>query len=288
MENSDFYQEFLKDIDIKLEAPKFLSSGFYHSDLADTMVLSLANTLETTIVVFSSVECHPLLCVTPQKQVTSMPIMIAFTQFGSGHYDGVLPKKKPTEESIEAEQCNDCMCNCGKNDKTTASHCKEINYKYTTLIRCKCLKKNHACKESCKCKNCNNLLGKKPEVNKRKRKREKHDWQAYQYKSSTEFANEKNEILAFGSTTVEEYFVIENILLYLNDDQLHIEPTSQNILIAYNQILPYANHLHPMVPIRQQTVEQFEKFLVLHDKKLQIFASLCDNQLNWNALKEDM
>ena len=214
--------------------------------------------------------------------------MIAFTQFGSGHYDGVLPKKKPTEESIEAEQCNDCMCNCGKNDKTIASHCKEINYKYTTLIRCKCLKKTHACKESCKCKNCNNPLGKKPEVNKRKRKREKHDWQTYQYKSSTEFANEKNEILAFGSTTVEEYFVIENILLYLNDDQLHIEPTSQNILIAYNQILPYANHLHPMVPIRQQTVEQFEKFLVLRDKKLQIFASLCDNQLNWNALKEDM
>ena len=68
LENYDFYQEFLKDIDIKLEAPKFFSSGFYHSDLADTMVLSLANTLETTIVVFSSVECHPLLCVTPQNR----------------------------------------------------------------------------------------------------------------------------------------------------------------------------------------------------------------------------
>ena len=104
LENSASYQEFMMDNDIKLEAPKFLSSGFYHSDLADTMVLSLANALEATITVFSSVECHPLFCVTPRKQITSTPIMIAFTQFGSGHYDGVLPKQKPTEESIEKEQ----------------------------------------------------------------------------------------------------------------------------------------------------------------------------------------
>ena len=73
--------------------------------------------------------------------MTSVPIMIAFTQFGN-HYDGVLPKKKPTEESIEKkqsiekEQCDDHMCHCGKNDKITALHCKEINCKYTTLIRC--------------------------------------------------------------------------------------------------------------------------------------------------------
>ena len=238
LENSAFYQEFMMDIDIKLEAPKFLSSGFYHSDLADTMVLSLANALEATIIVFLSVECHPLFCVTPWKQITSTPIMIAFTQFGSGHYDGVLPKQKPTEESIEQEQsiekeqCDDHMCHCGKNDKTTALHCKEINYKYTTLIRCECLKKNRTCKESCKCKNCSNPLGKKPEVNKHKRKREKHDWQAYQHQSSIEFAKEKKEDLAFGSITIAEYFIMENTLLYLNDEQ--IEPTPRNILIAFD------------------------------------------------------
>ena len=43
-----------------------------------------------------------------------------------------------------------------------------------------------------------------------------------------------------------------------------------------------------MVSIRQQTVEQIKKFLVLHHKRLLTFTSLCDNQLNWNALKENM
>ena len=74
----------MKDIDIQVEAPKFLSSGFYHSDLADTMVLALANALEASIIVFSSVECHPFFCTTPRKQGTPTPIMIAFTQFGCG------------------------------------------------------------------------------------------------------------------------------------------------------------------------------------------------------------
>ena len=63
LENSAFNQEFMMDIDIKLEAPKLLSSGFYHSDLADTMVLSLANTLEVTIIVFSYLlSAIPFLC----------------------------------------------------------------------------------------------------------------------------------------------------------------------------------------------------------------------------------
>ena len=79
---------------------------------------------------------------------------------------------------------------------------------------------------------------------------------------------------------------MENTLLYLNDEQ--IEPNPRNILIAFDQILPYANDLYPMVSIRQQTVEQIEKFLVLYLKKLLTFTSLCDNQLNWNALKENM
>ena len=211
------------------------------------MVLALANTLEASIIVFSSVECHPLFCTTPRKQGTPTPIMIAFTQFGCGHYDGVLPKTRPTEELTEKKPSDNYMCHCGKNDKTASLHCRVIDYKYTTLIRCECFKKSHACIETCKCKNCDNPLGRKPEVNKRKRKREKHDWQIYHHQSSVEFAKEKEEKLMFGSITVAEYFVLENILTYLNDEQ--IEPTTENIFIAYNQILPYANNLHPMSPI---------------------------------------
>ena len=160
---------------------------------------------------------------------------------------GVLPKTRPTEELAEKKPSDNYICHCGKNDKTASSHYRVIDHKYTTLIRCECLKKSRACIESCKCKNCDNPLGRKPQVNNRKRKREKHDWQMYHHQSSVEFAKEKEEKLTFGSITAAEYFILENILTHLNDEQ--IEPTTENIFIAYSQILPYANDLHPTSPI---------------------------------------
>ena len=153
--NSSTYQDFLPNANIIQEADNFLTSGFYHGDLADTMILALANILQATIAVFSSIECHPVFCITPRVQTISFPFMVAFTQFGSGHYDGVsiIPD---SEEPLKQSSA----CRCGKNDKGNKEHYIEITSKYTTLIKCPCLKSNLGCQESCYCKNCNNPLGK--------------------------------------------------------------------------------------------------------------------------------
>jgi len=85
-QNELFYQDFAPRIVINQEAEKFLSLGYHHGDLADTMILALANIMQSTIIVFSSIECHPVFCITPRVQTISIPFMVAFTQFGSGHY----------------------------------------------------------------------------------------------------------------------------------------------------------------------------------------------------------
>ena len=45
-ENYCYYQDFLPDVDIQQEDSKFLSSGFYYRDIADTMILALSNALQ--------------------------------------------------------------------------------------------------------------------------------------------------------------------------------------------------------------------------------------------------
>jgi len=139
-ENVAVYQDFAPNVDINQEADKFLASGFYYGDLADTMILALANVLQATIVVFSSIECQPVFCITPKVQTISVPFMVAFTQCGSGHYDGVSIS---TESDISLQDA--CKYSSGKNDKSNKEHCIQINSKYTSIIKCKCLKNNKGC-----------------------------------------------------------------------------------------------------------------------------------------------
>ena len=59
IENSSRYEGFLPDVCIQQEAPKFLIPGNFYGPLADTMLTALCNALQTPIIVFSSIECHP-------------------------------------------------------------------------------------------------------------------------------------------------------------------------------------------------------------------------------------
>ena len=61
-----YYQSFLVDsVQVEQEARKFLLPGYFYGDLADTMVLSIANAINTPILVFSSIQCQPVIVVTP-------------------------------------------------------------------------------------------------------------------------------------------------------------------------------------------------------------------------------
>ena len=66
--NSHHYDPFLSDVSIEEEAIKFLDASHYRGDLGDTVLMCLANVLETPIIVFFF---HPWLIipyfVSPQK-----------------------------------------------------------------------------------------------------------------------------------------------------------------------------------------------------------------------------
>ena len=89
-ENSHRYQPFLSEVNIREEAVKFLDPSTFQGDLGDTMLTCLANVLEAPILVFSSLSYHPIFCVTPETQRVSVPLMVAYNQYGAGHFDGVI------------------------------------------------------------------------------------------------------------------------------------------------------------------------------------------------------
>ena len=274
------YEDFLPNADIIQEADKFMTPGFYNSDLADTMILALANILQATIVVFSSIECHPVFCITPRAQNISFPFMVAYTQCGSGHYDGVsiIPDN---EEPLK----HTSPCRCGKNDKGSKEHCIKIASKYTAVIKCPCLKRNSGCQELCYCKNCNNPLGKKRHSEMPRRKRSKHEWQNYPQTSSFQFAQVKGEDISTGSLTMLEFFVFENIFSFCEEEG--IEQTASNIITIYNKILASAQNTDAVcLPLTYKTIEQAKAIIKMHLKLLVTFDVLCKNQFNWNSCKE--
>lgn len=206
--NSNRYEGFLVGVSIASEAPKFLNPGYFHGQLGDCMVTALSNVLQISIIVFSSVSYHPFLCVSPVEQKISIPVMVAFTQFGPGHYDGVIPNTTQDNSSI---QRTSIKCSCGKNDQDGGKHCHDITFKYTSVCRCPCAKNKISCTEICKCKNCHNNHGHRPsqfDVHAPKRKRYKHDWQNDIFKpvTSIKFINSKEEVVSTGPLTKIEFF----------------------------------------------------------------------------------
>ena len=111
-DNSHRYDPFLSDVSIEEEAIKFLDSSHYRGDLGDTVLMCLANVLETPIIVFSSMTYHPIFCVTPEVQSIPLPLMVAYNQHGEGHFDGVMPMQEPVASTGTA--VNIVSCTCGK------------------------------------------------------------------------------------------------------------------------------------------------------------------------------
>ena len=278
LDNSWYYEGFLLDnVNIDQEAPKFLDQGYFHGDLADTMITAISNALETPIIVFSSLACHPIHCIKPRTQMVSVPVMVAFNQFGPGHYDGVVPK-----DMILG--VNSTRCSCGRNDRSGGTHCHEIKCKYTTISRCPCMKGGNACTEMCKCRGCGNPLGRLTRDTP-KRKRNEHAWQTYKLTSSANFANSKSENLTNGPFSKAEFFLLENIYCYCIDEEIEITP--KNIHKIYLKIVASETaNLDSISVSNSRSVSEIEKFIKMRKKNLRNFEQLCKMQLSWNSNKE--
>ena len=78
--NPKAYQGFLTDSNVVEQAPTFLQEGYYHDELASTMVTNVSNMLGILVVVFSSAMHHPIIFITPKVPQVSVPIYLAFMQ----------------------------------------------------------------------------------------------------------------------------------------------------------------------------------------------------------------
>ena len=146
--NSQEYEGFVPEVNIADEAKKFLVSGYFYGDLADTIVLALSNTLGLPFIIFSSSICQPVITITPRNLKAPTPIYLAFKQCGPGHYDAAVVCSTGSKNALPVpicasdEKAAESSCSCGKNDKMNKSHCHPTQSKYTTIVKCICVKNN--------------------------------------------------------------------------------------------------------------------------------------------------
>ena len=206
LEYQEYYQEFVPEGDFEEEASKFLTSGFFMSSLGDTLVSALCNCIGIPIIVLSSILGTPILQFKPRSFLVHAPLVIAYNQFGAGHYDSVSYFKTNLQTSNVSSRL---MCKCGVNDKSRIDRCCP-NAQYGN--RCPCLKQSVACSLKCLCKQCRNPGGKKPTMLSRKmiRKRQQNKLHLTHF-NNTEFLKTKSEKFSKGEWSLDS--LLESVLL---------------------------------------------------------------------------
>ncbi len=164
-ENTDNYQGYTL-VDVCSEASNYLADGEFSGDIGDLMVRTLLNILAIRITIFTSVENMPVLCVTPAFNCdTSVPLYLTYVQAGAGHYDYAVPSVTSSTTTIVQTH----RCTCGR--KPTGSIVGVC-----VSSRCPCNRRLQPSTSACRCKNCDNQIGKTPSPL-TSRRRQLHDAQ---------------------------------------------------------------------------------------------------------------
>ena len=279
MQNPEDYEGFVPEVNIQQEAAKFLQSGYFYGELADTIVLALSNLLGLPFIIFSSSICQPVITITPRQLKAPIPMYLAFNQSGAGHYDSVVLCNTEHIKAIRVPSGandGDGSCSCGKNDKMNKSHCHPTVSKYTTVVQCKCYKNDKACNDKCRCKTCNNPFGRKLQSTdaslQASRKRPRQQWQMSVPKS-VRFAIDTGEEIASGSRSLLEFFVLESILKHCTRNG--IETTPSNIEKIFNTIVEISDTLDTNIQIGEKSTDNIECFLREHSHIIEVFKALC-------------
>lgn len=288
--NPDYYANFItSDLDINQEAEKFKANGFFASDLGDSVLNALANVLSIQMIVFTAQESYPVIHVTPRQIKCNYPIYLAFTNAGCGHYDAVLDVADTTPRQSTSKPSSN-FCTCGKNSKSsmTVINCVPVTSKYTSTIRCWCLKNNQMCTSLCRCRNCNNENGKKPNVtDEPSRKRHKHIHQVNADKSAV-FGFNMGEDVCRGNRSVLEFFILEQLLeLATNSSNCQVSSQQvENLHAMYNAVVDISDSFEEKLPIGRMTINDIQRFLREHEHNLTAFSTLCGIQMQ-SAIPRD-
>lgn len=97
--NEDYYDQFVvkEKVTFLKEVKKFSKNGVSDSTLGDIVPLTIANTLNVHITIFTSVTDLPRIDVKPEYKSHLVPyarktIYLAYNQYGLGHYDAAYPR----------------------------------------------------------------------------------------------------------------------------------------------------------------------------------------------------
>lgn len=168
------------------------------------MVLAISNVLRVPLILFTFIENLSVVTITPRVDVSGgEPILLAFNQFGNGHYDPVVLVSHPNidvidnGESAESAPLGDTMskqCRCGRGrdrkyrEKIPCTNKQMDDNNKTRASKCVCLKNKRSC-ENCQCINCGNPYGKRHTggQEKQKRKRVNHNTQQVTKRTQLDF-----------------------------------------------------------------------------------------------------
>ena len=277
--HEDEYQCLLTSSTVAEEADKFMYSGYYHGELADTMPKALSNALDLIIVVVTSIKDMPIMNIVPRRVAVPVLLFVAFNQFGPGHYDGLTIKTdNEDKESDTPKQIEITYCTCGKNDRKGSTYCHPKTRRYSTTCLCPCYNNKRGYSENCKCKFCENTFGKR-DVDKSlpgARKRPRHNWQL-PVLSSAAFALQEGEILNHGSRSLLEFFILEQIFSYCIKHKSPMMPN--DIDIIYNAVVELCTNQESSLPLSKLSLDKINTFLREHDHNAELFESLCVTHL---------
>ena len=102
--NQQGYEGFLPEVDIQQEAVKFLQSGYFYGDLADTILMALSNIPGLPLIVFTSSNCQSVITITSRHLNVPIPLHLAFNHSGAGHYDAAV--SCDSEPSLRSDVCD--------------------------------------------------------------------------------------------------------------------------------------------------------------------------------------
>ena len=247
------YEDFLvqESLDYDVEANKFLTSGFYDSDLGDTMPLALCTALQFSMVIFSTDVRLPIMYITPEIVASESTAFLVHTpqdndRLTKGHYDYAVPFHSASRRPLS--QLKTITCRCGANRKDDTVSCKPSPF-YAT--RCKCLKESKSCTSLCRCHNCANPGGVKP-LQFTTRNKRKHAFQQ-DIPSSKRFAEDRQKKISKGPWSEFESLLLNQVISkFLPDDLAAITK-------LYNDVVYYSTSPFSIYPLPSDIVLRKKK-----------------------------
>ena len=283
LENRAVYEGYISNdvVEYEEQVKNFKQLGVYSGEVGNLMALSLTNVLRVNMILFTSMENFPIIPISPFQNIcTHQTLYLAFHHFGSGHYDPVVEVANTTDStgngSIQScEQSRESNpsslkgenkgCACGRGaakrklqpegdpiKSISKAFCFQVPGERRTL--CPCYRAFKACSALCRCFNCSNSIGKRPDCSQKKcqvRKRENHVLQNVET-NSLKFMQSKSE-----RPVEPKWSKLEHILVQVIQDLLIErlgEASDRDICKVFNNVVSIADSVKEVnVPISSKT-----------------------------------